>query len=258
MHIVIRPSAEAAAFLAAEAIAQALRANPGIVLGLATGRTMESVYARLVYLHLEENLDFSACHTFNLDEYVGLSRLNRNSYRYYMHEHLFRHVNINLQNTHLPDGEATDLDAECLNYERLIAKCGGIDLQLLGIGQNGHLGFNEPQSPFHSRTRVETLSDATISQNSPLFLRPGQMPKRAITMGLGSIFDCRQCILIATGNQKAEIIFRTLEGPITNLIPATILQKHRKCLIILDEIAAGLLKKNNHHESGQALQPISL
>jgi glucosamine-6-phosphate deaminase len=196
----------------------------------------------LAWLHREEDLDFSACHTFNLDDYVGLPREHPNSYHYYMRQHLFRHVNINLEHTHLPDGMAVDLEAECARYEALIASTGGIDLQLLGMGQNGHLGFNEPLSAFYSRTRVQVLSPATHEQNGPLFASPAEMPKRAITMGLGSILATRRCLLLVTGEPKAEIVARALEGPVTSMVPATALQFHPHCTVILDEAAASRLE----------------
>jgi glucosamine-6-phosphate deaminase len=247
MEVVIRPNADAAADLVARVIAQEMRNNPRLVMGFATGNTMESVYARLVQMHCEEGLDFSGCRTFNLDEYVGLSSNHANSYRHYMNHHLFLRVNIDLQNTHLPDGMAADLPAECANYERLISENGGIDLQLLGIGQNGHLGFNEPLSAFRSRTRVKILSPVTRAQNAPLFPKPDLMPHRAITMGVGSILDCRRCILLATGEEKAAIIARAVEGPITSMISATALQLHPDCTLILDETAGSQLKESDYY-----------
>jgi glucosamine-6-phosphate deaminase len=247
MEVVIRPNADAAADLVARVIAQEMRNNPRLVMGLATGNTMESVYARLVQMHCEEGLDFSACRTFNLDEYIGLSSNHANSYRRYMNHHLFLQVNIDLKNTHLPDGMAADLVAECANYERLIAENGGIDLQLLGIGQNGHLGFNEPLSAFRSRTRVKILSPVTRAQNAPLFPRPDLVPQRAITMGVGSILDCRRCILLATGEEKAAIIARAVEGPITSMVSATALQLHPECTLILDEAAGSQLKESDYY-----------
>lgn len=247
MEVVIRPNAEAAADLVAQVIAQEMRGNPRLVMGLATGNTMELVYARLVQMHGEEGLDFSACRTFNLDEYVGLSSNHINSYRHYMNHHLFLHVNIDLQNTHLPDGMAADLVAECVNYERLIAGTGGIDLQLLGIGQNGHLGFNEPLSALRSRTRVKILSPMTRAQNAPLFPGPDLVPQRAITMGVGSILDCRRCILLATGEEKAAIVAKAVEGPITSMISATALQLHPECTLILDEAAGSHLKESEYY-----------
>lgn len=247
MDVVIRPTAETAADLVSRMIAQELRKNPRMVIGLASGNTMESVYARLVQLHCEEGLDFSACRTFNLDEYIGLPVNHVNSYRHYMNRHLFSRVNINLQNTHLPDGMAVDLPAECSNYEQLIATHGGIDLQLLGIGQNGHLGFNEPLSAFRSRTRVSVLSRTTRAQNAPLFPNPDLVPQRAITMGVGSILDCRYCLLLATGEEKAAIVAKAVEGPITSMISATALQLHPECTLILDEAAGGNLKESEYY-----------
>jgi glucosamine-6-phosphate deaminase len=247
MEVVIRPNADAAADLVARVIAREMRINPRLVMGLASGNTMEAVYARLVQMHQEEGLDFSACRTFNLDEYVGLSGSHANSYRHYMNRHLFLQVNIDLQNTHLPDGMAADLDAECANYERVIAENGGIDLQLLGIGQNGHLGFNEPLSAFRSRTRVKILSPVTRAQNAPLFPRPDLVPQRAITMGVGSILNCRHCILLATGEDKAAIVAKAVEGPITSMISATALQLHPECTVILDEVAGSQLNESDYY-----------
>ena len=223
-------------------IGRELRANPNLVLGLATGRTMELVYAYLVKAYREEKLDFSLCRTFNLDEYVGLGSSDRHSYRHYMNHHLFNQVNIDIRNTYLPDGTANDLDAECAHYEALIQRFGGIDLQLLGIGRAGHLGFNEPLSALRSRTRVKALSPATLAQNAPLFDEPDRMPRRALTMGVGTILECRRCLLLASGEEKAEIVAAAVEGPITAMISATALQLHPRCTVVVDEAAAGKLK----------------
>ena len=247
MDVVIRPNADDAADLVAQIIARALRGNPRLVIGLATGNTMESVYARLVQLHRKEGLDFSACSTFNLDEYVGLPPDHVNSYRHYMNHHLFSHVNIRLENTHVPNGMAADLAAECAHYEDLITSTGGIDLQLLGIGQNGHLGFNEPLSAFRSRTRVKVLSPVTRAQNAPHFPRPELVPQRAITMGVGTILDCRRCVLLATGGEKAAIVAKAVEGPITSMISATALQMHPECTLVLDSAAGGKLKESEYY-----------
>ena len=241
MEVIIRPTAEDAADLVARIIAKELRANPNLVLGLATGRTMEALYARLVRMNREEQLDFSLCRTFNLDEYVGLPAADPHSYRHYMNHHLFSRVNIDLRNTHLPDGMATDLDAECARYEELISRCGGIDLQLLGIGRAGHLGFNEPLSAFRSRTRVKALAPVTRAQNAPLFDHPDEVPHRAITMGVGTILDARRCLLLATGADKAEIVAKAVEGPITAMISATTLQLHAQCRVVVDEPSASRL-----------------
>lgn len=242
MQVIIRSSAADAAALAARIIAEELRANPELVLGLATGRTMESVYRHLAAMHENDGLDFSGCRTFNLDEYVGLPPEDEHSYRSYMNLNLFGKVNIDVNNTHLPDGTARDLDAECAGYEDEIVKEGGIDLQLLGIGQNGHIGFNEPLSPLLSRTRVQVLSPATMAQNAPLFDDPEKMPRRAVTMGVGTILESRRCLLLATGAGKAGIIAKAVEGPITAMISASALQIHRRCTIILDEAAASRLE----------------
>ena len=247
MEVIIRPTADAAAELVARVIARALRANPHLVLGLATGCTMESVYAWLVRMHREEGLDFSSCRTFNLDEYVGLPARDPHSYRHYMNHHLFRKVNIDLRNTHVPDGMAADLNAECANYERQIADAGGIDIQLLGIGYAGHLGFNEPLSALRSRTREKALSPTTRAQNAPLFKHPDLVPRRAITMGVGTILDSRRCILLATGVEKAEIVAKAVEGPITSMISATALQLHPRCTVVVDEAATGQLRETTYY-----------
>ncbi|MBI4324551.1 MAG: glucosamine-6-phosphate deaminase [Chloroflexi bacterium] len=247
MEVIIRSGAEAAADLVARILAKELRANPNLVLGLATGRTMESVYAKLVRRHREEKLDFSLCRTFNLDEYVGLPGSDRHSYRHYMNHHLFQQVNIDLRNTHLPAGMASDLDAECARYEQEIAKSGGIDLQLLGIGRAGHLGFNEPLSALRSRTRVKALSPATLTQNAPLFDDPAKMPRRAITMGVGTILESRRCLLLAIGEEKADIIAKAVEGPITAMISATALQLHPRCTVVVDETAGRQLQEADYY-----------
>lgn len=255
MEVIIQPSAAASAELVARVLAREIQSNPRPVLGLATGRTMEAVYARLVRMHRENGLDFSRCHSFNLDEYVGLCAKDPHSYRYYMDHCLFRRVNIDLRNTHLPDGAASDLEAESERYERLIKEMGGVDLQLLGIGHSGHIGFNEPLSALSSRTRVVTLSDVTIRQNAPLFGGPERMPRRAITMGVGTILDSRKCLLLATGKDKAEVVSQTIEGPVTSMVPATALQMHACCTLVLDEAAASRLQKANDYRHAYERDP---
>jgi glucosamine-6-phosphate deaminase len=241
MEIIIEPDASAAAAVVGKIISIALRSKPNLVLGLATGRTMEAVYAELVRMHREEGLDFSLCRTFNLDEYIGLAEDDEHSYRQYMNNRLFLHVNIDLGNTHLPNGVAADLVKECDNYEKMIVTAGGIDLQLLGIGQNGHLGFNEPLSAFRSRTRIQNLSPTTRAQNAPLFPNPDLVPHRAITMGVGTILDCHRCLLLATGSAKATVVAKAIEGPITSMITATSLQLHPACTVVLDRTASNQL-----------------
>lgn len=247
MEAIIRPNADSAAQLVQQIIAGELHRNPSLVLGLATGRTMEAVYRLLVKQHREKKLDFSLCRTFNLDEYVGLPPSDPHSYRYYMHERFFSQVNLDPRNTHLPDGMAKDLDAECGNYEEKIKRCGGIDLQLLGIGKAGHIGFNEPLSALRSRTRVKTLSPITVKQNAGFFGSAERVPRRAITMGVGTILDCRRCILLATGAEKADVITKAVEGPITSMISATALQLHPRCTVIVDEEAAAKLQAADYY-----------
>lgn len=248
MEVIIHSDAETAAQATADLIARALSAKPDLVLGLATGCTMEPVYDRLVQKHQEEGLDFSQCRTFNLDEYVGLLPDNPGSYHHFMRRRFFDGVNIDPCHTHLPDGMAPDLEAECANYEKLIAKAGGIDLQVLGIGLNGHLGFNEPLSAFRSRTRLQVLSQVTRSQNAPLFPSPNRVPRCAITMGVGTILEAHRCLLLATGLEKADIVAKAIEGPLTAMITATALQLHPACTIVLDEAAASSLRENDHYQ----------
>jgi glucosamine-6-phosphate deaminase len=247
MEVLILPDAERATSLVARFIGNELRLRPHLVLGMATGRTMEAVYEKLVRHHREEGLDFSLCRTFNLDEYVGLPAWHSQSYRHYMGARLFDLVNIDPRNTHLPDGMAENLDAECVRYEQLIKTCGGIDIQLLGIGRAGHIGFNEPLSALRSRTRVKALAPLTIEQNSPLFGGPENMPRRAITMGVGTILDSRRCIMLATGAEKADIISRAVEGPVTSMISATALQLHERCTVVVDEAAASRLEGADYY-----------
>jgi glucosamine-6-phosphate deaminase len=247
MEVIIQPNQEAAAALVGRIVARELRANPHLVLGLATGQTMECVYRHLVRVHQTEKLDFSLCRTFNLDEYVGLFPSDQNSYRFYMNHHLFRHVNIDPRNTYLPNGLATDLEEECRRYEATIQRFGGIDLQLLGIGKAGHIGFNEPLSALRSRTRVKALTPTTLKQNAAPFGGEENMPRRAITMGVGTILECRRCILLATGESKAKVISQAVEGPITSMISATALQLHPRATVIVDEAAAVRLVEKDYY-----------
>ena len=242
MEVLIQKTEQDARKLVAKIIAKELRAKPSLVLGLATGRTMEGLYAELARLHKEEGLDFSRCQSFNLDEYIGLPAGDPNSYHSYMRKHLFDKVNIDLANTHLPDGMAKDLSAGAAAYEKAIEKAGGIDLQLLGIGKDGHIGFNEPLSALRSRTREKALTPTTMAQNSPMFGGAEKMPRRAMTMGVGTILESRRCLVLVTGFEKAGIVQKAVEGPITAMVTASALQLHPRCTWIVDEAAAACLQ----------------
>lgn len=256
MEVIILPDRQKASQLVARIIAKELRANLRLVLGLATGRTMERVYELLVDIHKKEGLDFSLCSSFNLDEYIGIPAGHPCSYRTYMDELLFNHVNIAKARTHLPLGTAPDLAAECQAYEKAILEAGGIDLQLLGIGSDGHIGFNEPLSALRSRTREKALTPATLEQNAPMFGgNPADVPKRAITMGVGTILDSRRCLMLVTGDSKASILAKAVEGPITSMVTASALQLHPKCQVVVDEEAAAELKGIDYYRWVFANEP---
>ena len=249
MKIVVRPDAAAVAELVARLIANQLRARPRTTLGLATGRTMERIYVRLAALHRSEKLDFSQAASFNLDEYIGLPASDPRSYRRYMDRFLFDHVDIVRERTHVPDGMASDHAAEGLRYESAIHDAGGIDLQLLGIGETGHIGFNEPLSAFTSRTRDVTLAPHTRRQNAAMFGDDDNaVPPRAMTMGIATILDARQILLVATGARKARMLAQTVEGPMTAMISGTALQSHPNCLVLADEPAAAQLTERAYYD----------
>lgn len=247
MEIIIRPTAAAACQLAARLVAERLRARPELVLGCATGRTMEPIYDELVRAHREQGLDFSRCTTFNLDEYVGIAKDDPRSYHSYMRRQLFERVNLDPARTHLPDGTAGDLKRAASDYEARIRQAGGIDLQLLGLGVSGHIGFNEPLSSLMSRTREKALSPETLAQNAELCGGIERVPRRALTMGVGTILEAKEILMVVTGSAKAEILAKATEGPITAMISATALQLHPNCKVIVDEAAAALLKGKDYY-----------
>lgn len=245
MNIIVTDSPEQAFRKAVDMIACEVLYNPHPVLGLATGRTMESIYRLLVKQYEASALDFAATTSFNLDEYVGLSATDPNSYRYYMQEHLFEHVNMSTSQIHVPNGIAADLDLECARYEAAIEKAGGIGLQLLGIGETGHIGFNEPPSAFNSRTRVVHLDEITRRQNSGMFGNdPTRVPEHALTMGVGTILEARKLLLVAVGKGKAAIVDDALNGPLNENVSATAIRLHQDCTVILDNAAASIWKNN--------------
>lgn len=247
MEILIRESSEEASILAARIVAGRLRRQPESVLGLATGRTPLRLYEHLARMHREEQLDFSHAVTFNLDEYVGLPPTHPQSYRFFMERHLFSRVNLRREHCHLPDGMAEDLRAECRRYEAEIVRAGGIDLQLLGIGGNGHIGFNEPMGSLASRTWVKILSRHTVEENGKLFPDPAEMPRHCITVGIGTILESRHCLLLALGEAKAEAVARMIEGPLAAACPASALQLHPRTTVVLDEAAASRLANLAHY-----------
>lgn len=247
MEVIIRSSREEAEKMTAALLARAVKAKPDCVLGLATGRTMAAVYAEVARLHREEEVDFSQTCTFNLDEYIGLAPDHPNSYRYYMQEKLFKHINVDPLRTYLPDGLSKDIKQEGSHYEALIRYRGGIDLQLLGIGEDGHIGFNEPLSSFTSRTRDVTLTPETIAQNSPQFERPEDMPRRAFTMGVGTILEARRIIMLVTGKAKARVLAAAVEGPLAAIVPASALQLHQNAVVIADAEAASALRMTEYY-----------
>ena len=222
--------------------AEQITAKPDSVLGLATGETPRELYGQLIELYQAGALDFSDIVTFNLDEYVGLPADHDQSYHYYMHDALFDHVNIDPVRCHVPDGVAEDLASECAAYDAHIKESGGIDLQLLGIGVNGHIAFNEPGTDFASRTHQVDLTPSTIEVNSQYFATPDEMPRTALTMGLGSIMDAKRIVLIASGSSKAETLYRAFFEPVTPEVPASILQTHPDVTVIADEEALAVIR----------------
>lgn len=243
IEIEIVPDHESASARVAGFIVEQIRRKPASVLGLATGGTPERTYELLVEKVDAGHLSFSQATTFNLDEYVGLRPDHPQSYHAYMRSRLFGATDFDAERTHLPNGTANDLPDAGRQYEALIAEAGGIDLQLLGLGANGHIGFNEPGATEDSRTRVVDLTEETIAANARFFDSPEDVPRRALTMGIATILEAREIVLIATGESKAEAVERALCGPVTPQMPASFLQRHPSVMFALDEAAASLLDK---------------
>ncbi len=233
---------------AAQLIASAVRKNPALTLGLATGGTMIGVYRHLVALHKQGSLDFSRVVTFNLDEYLGLPAEHPRSFHHFMQENLFAHVNVDPRNIHIPDGTIRgNYDQYCASYEEAIRKAGGIDVQLLGIGRNGHIGFNEPTSSIGSRTRLKVLSQETLDDNSKFFAPGEESPRCAITMGIGTILETRKILLLATGAGKSAAVANSIEGPVTSAVSASALQLHPDVTFIIDDAAASQLTQRDYY-----------
>ncbi len=218
-----------------------IKENPKLNLGLATGSTPIGLYKNLIEDHRENGTSYKQIHTFNLDEYIGIPRKDPNSYHYFMRKNLFDHIDIALDQTHIPNGTANGLEAECQSYESMIKEQGGIDLQILGIGQNGHIGFNEPGTPFDSRTHVIKLAESTIKANSRFFDSLDDVPTRAITMGIASIMESKEIFLLISGASKAEALARLMNGEVSEDFPASVLKNHQNITIFADEEALKLL-----------------
>ena len=214
--------------------------KPNTVLGLATGSTPIGMYTDLVELHRRCGLDFSQVVTFNLDEYVGIKKSNNQSYDYFMWYNLFSHINIKRENVHIPNGESEDPHGECLAYERSIAAAGGIDMQILGIGNNGHIGFNEPEDNLALSTHVTKLTTSTIEANSRFFASISDVPTSAMTMGMGTIMASKKIVLIISGEKKSEIARMMLNGKVSTQVPASFIQLHPDATLVIDEAAASL------------------
>ncbi|SHJ39798.1 glucosamine-6-phosphate deaminase [Pseudozobellia thermophila] len=250
IHNVIFSDSNEASIKVAEEIAALIRKkqkeNKNCVLGLATGSSPIKVYEELVRMHKEEGLSFSNVITFNLDEYLPMEKDNRQSYWYFMHEHLFNHIDIPAENIHIPDGTILggDVIKYCLAYEKAIKKAGGIDFQLLGIGRTGHIGFNEPGSHYNSATRVITLDHITRVDAAPAFLGIDNVPRKAITMGISTVRSAKRIVLLGWGQNKADIIKKTIEGEVSSEVPATYLQQHNNCTFVLDTGAGSELTRN--------------
>lgn len=247
MEIIITSDYEEMSEVSAGIIACEIRKKHDLVLGLATGDTPLGTYKELGRLHKEEGLDFSKVTTFNLDEYLGLAPLHENSYNYFMQDTLFKYINVSQNRAFVPQGNTDDPELFSDWYEEQIEKAGGIDLQILGIGRDGHIGFNEPGSSLASRTRVKGLDEKTIKDNARFFEREEDVPRFAITMGVGTIMDARKLLLIASGEGKADVCREFIEGPVTSQVTATALQLHSYSIVVLDEEAASKLERKDYY-----------
>ncbi len=249
MQVAIVKNADEGSRLAASIFISHIKANPECVLGLATGSTPVQLYKELIRAHQQTGLDFSKVKTFNLDEYLGLPPGHDQSYHFFMKSNLFDFINIDPAHCHVPDGMAPDIAAFCDAYEDAIARAGGIDIQLLGIGSDGHIAFNEPGCSLACRTHTQVLTRQTIEDNARLFFGGDvkQVPTQAVTMGIGTIMDARKCVLLAFGAGKAQAVAGMLEGPVTTMNPSSILQMHNDTLVIVDEAAAANLTMSEYY-----------
>ena len=255
MEVIICSSYDELSKLAAEVVAEVVRNKPNAVLGLATGTSPLGLYTELARMNKEEGLDFSQVTSFNLDEYVGIGPEHEQSYRRFMNENLFEGINIDIAKTNVPDGLADDYEGFCKGYEDKIAAAGGIDVQVLGIGSDGHIGFNEPADSLASRTHTVTLTEQTIDDNARFFQKKEDVPIYACTMGVGTVLDARKCVLVANGKGKTEAVAAMIEGPITSMCTASALQMHNDTQVFLDEETAGALKFADYYRWIQEHKP---
>lgn len=242
MKLIVTKDYESMSIRAAQEMATLISNKPNAILGLATGGTPVGMYKKLIEMNKEGDLDFSKVTTINLDEYIGLSEKHPKSYRFFMNENLFNHININKKNTFLPNGLAEDAEEEGKNYDNMIDSLGGTDIQLLGIGKNGHIAFNEPDEDLVAGTHSTKLTESTINSNARFFNSIDEVPKTAITMGLGQIMKAKKILLLASGKDKAEAIKGLMSGKITTSNPSTMLQMHKDVTLIADEDAVSLLE----------------
>ena len=241
MNVVIVKNYHELSVQATQLVADQVANKKNTVLGLASGQTPIGMYQELINMFKRGKIDFSEVVTFNLDEYYGLAPEHPQSYYYYMWNTLFKHINIKKENIYLLNGMPENIKQECNQYEYLIQKNGGIDLQILGIGDNGHLGFNEPAIGLNSKTHLVNLSEETIQANSHYFNNIQEIPKQAITMGIGTIMKAKKIVLLASGRKKSHTIEKTINGPVSTEVPATILQLHPDVKLLIDKEAASQL-----------------
>jgi len=255
VEVVIQGDADAVANLAADAIERLVSSRPNAVLGLATGSSPLGVYDELVRRHRSGTISFSRVTAFLLDEYIGLPAGHAATYREFIERHFAGLVDIDPTNVHVPDGTAVDVEAACSQYEQKIRAAGGVDLQLLGIGADGHLGFNEPTSSLASRTRVKTLTEQTRTDNARFFDDVDDVPHHVVTQGIGTILEARHLVLIAIGAGKAESIARAVEGPVTSMCPGSAIQLHPHATVLVDEAAAARLTLADYYRATYAGKP---
>ncbi|MBA4387367.1 MAG: glucosamine-6-phosphate deaminase [Verrucomicrobia bacterium] len=248
MEVIIQPDAASASLIAARIVANAIRKKPNTVLALAAGNTPLPLYRELARLHQDSDLDFSEVATFCLDEYIGVSADHPCSFANFLSENLLGQVNVKPTNIHTFDGLAKNIPGQCSLYEQAIKSCGGIDIQILGIGTDGHIGFNDPSSSLVSRTRIKTLTDPARKDVARFFKNINEAPKHCLTMGVGTIMESRLIIILAFGDSKADAVAKAVEGPITSMAPASILQMHASTKLFIDEAAAANLERRNYYK----------